>query len=537
MPVPAPTQPSSTGPAAAASRAARRPRRPAGTTSTADSQESSHSVTTGMTSSPADRVPTGDPADRRVVGLADRSDEVSTIGLIEDAPLADRVDPDQLAVAVEDVGCRVDGLAQGVLVREDRRHARCAPHRARRRRRGRPCGGPTRTPGDVGDRIQRPGAPCRSDAEVACSRTVHAATDRARGRHAPATHRLPTCHGHPRPRGLLPSRADRAAGAARLHRRRPREGLPRAPGSRRARRRRDPVDLQPRRGLRRGRQLPRRVPGAEAAARRDARRRRRGARRPAVRPLGARRRRPPVRRRGGLDSMVLGETQIHAQVREALRRAEAEGAAGPTLTGLFHAASRAGRRVRQETSLGAAPDAFVALGADLADEALGGSLGRDGVVVGAGQMAALAVKHLRRRGVGAVRDPEPLARARARAGRADGRRTRRPRRLPDALANADLVVTRDRRRRHVIRRRGRGRDGRPRRSAPGAPRPRRAARRRSRGELRRRRPGLRHRRAARARSPSTTPRPPRDIARAHERSSPRRSTAGCCGGAATSSHP
>src|SRR5204863_8136242 len=79
----------------------------------------------------------------------------------------------------------------------------------------------------------------------------------------------------------------------------------------------------------------------------------------------------------GLDSMVLGETQILAQVRAALRRAQAEGTAGPALTGLFHAASRTGRRVRQETSLGAAPDAFVALGAAIAAEELGGLEGRD----------------------------------------------------------------------------------------------------------------------------------------------------------------
>ena len=70
----------------------------------------------------------------------------------------------------------------------------------------------------------------------------------------------------------------------------------------------------------------------------------------------------------GLDSMVLGETQIHAQVREALRTAEAEGASGPATRSLFHAAARAGRRARAETSLGAAPDAFVALGADLATD-------------------------------------------------------------------------------------------------------------------------------------------------------------------------
>ena len=143
----------------------------------------------------------------------------------------------------------------------------------------------------------------------------------------------------------------------------------------------------------------------------------------------------------GLDSMVLGETQIHAQVREAIRRAEAEGASGPTLTGLFHAAARTGRRVRQETSLGAAPDAFVALGGDLADDVLGGLAGRRAVVVGAGQMAALAIKHLRRRGIGPVRilnrSPE---RARALAERTSSEHGGLGQ-LPGALRDADLVVS------------------------------------------------------------------------------------------------
>ena len=143
----------------------------------------------------------------------------------------------------------------------------------------------------------------------------------------------------------------------------------------------------------------------------------------------------------GLDSMVLGETQIYAQVREALRRAEAEDGAGPALTGLFHAAARAGRRVRQETSLGAAPDAFVSLGADLADAALGGLGGRDVVVVGAGQMAALAVKHLRHRGVGPVRIlNRSLEHARALAERTNAAHGDLDA-LPDALGHADLVVS------------------------------------------------------------------------------------------------
>jgi glutamyl-tRNA reductase len=143
----------------------------------------------------------------------------------------------------------------------------------------------------------------------------------------------------------------------------------------------------------------------------------------------------------GLDSMVIGETQIHAQVREALRTAEAEGASGPAVRSLFHAAGRAGRRARAETSLGAAPDAFVTLGTHLAAEILGDLQGRDVVVVGAGQMAGLAVRHLRERGVGTIRVlNRSLEHARALAERT-GDVYEGLERLPAAIAGADLVVS------------------------------------------------------------------------------------------------
>jgi glutamyl-tRNA reductase len=143
----------------------------------------------------------------------------------------------------------------------------------------------------------------------------------------------------------------------------------------------------------------------------------------------------------GLDSMVLGEPQILAQVREAHRRAEAEHATGPTLTALFHAAARTGRRVRTETNLGAAPDAFIDAGADLADAALGGLEGRTSVVVGAGYMAALAATHLRRRRVGTVRVlNRSVERARTLAERT-GAEPGDLGELPESLVNADLVVS------------------------------------------------------------------------------------------------
>jgi glutamyl-tRNA reductase len=143
----------------------------------------------------------------------------------------------------------------------------------------------------------------------------------------------------------------------------------------------------------------------------------------------------------GLDSMVIGETQIHAQVREALRTAEAEGASGPAMRSLFHAAARAGRRARAETSLGAAPDAFVALGADLAAEQLGDLRGRQVVVVGAGRMAGLAVHHLHGRDVGSIRVlNRSLEHARALAERT-GDDFAGLDRLPAAIGDADLVVS------------------------------------------------------------------------------------------------
>ena len=143
----------------------------------------------------------------------------------------------------------------------------------------------------------------------------------------------------------------------------------------------------------------------------------------------------------GLDSMVLGEPQILSQVREAWRRADAEGAAGPSLASLFQAAARTGRRVRSDTSVGAAPDVFVSAGADLAAEALGGLRGRHAVVVGAGQMSALAVEHVRRRGVATVRIlNRSLERARELAGRTAARHGDLDD-LPDAIAGADLVVS------------------------------------------------------------------------------------------------
>ncbi|HEX2088454.1 MAG TPA: glutamyl-tRNA reductase [Actinomycetota bacterium] len=143
----------------------------------------------------------------------------------------------------------------------------------------------------------------------------------------------------------------------------------------------------------------------------------------------------------GVDSMVLGEPQIFAQVREAYRRAESEGATGPVLAALFRGAVRAGRRVRAETGIGAAPSGFVQAGAGLAESELGELSGKAVAVVGAGAMATLAAKHLVERRVESItvlsRNPD---RAAALAAKVHG--TALPlTEIPTAVSAVDLVVS------------------------------------------------------------------------------------------------
>lgn len=143
----------------------------------------------------------------------------------------------------------------------------------------------------------------------------------------------------------------------------------------------------------------------------------------------------------GLDSMVLGEPQVHAQVRAAFRRAEQEGALGPELRALFGRAVRAGRRVRGETSIGASPSAFVDAGLDLATEHLGGLEGRAAVVVGSGEMGSLAVAALGERGAFPV---VVVSRRRERAERLAKRGGATPatmEELDQALSTAEVIVS------------------------------------------------------------------------------------------------
>jgi glutamyl-tRNA reductase len=101
----------------------------------------------------------------------------------------------------------------------------------------------------------------------------------------------------------------------------------------------------------------------------------------------------------GLDSMVVGESQIVGQVRGALALAQEVGTAGRVLNELAQHALRVGKRARTETAIDQAGRSLVGVGIAHARTELGDLAGRRALVVGAGSMSALTATTLAREGL------------------------------------------------------------------------------------------------------------------------------------------
>jgi glutamyl-tRNA reductase len=100
----------------------------------------------------------------------------------------------------------------------------------------------------------------------------------------------------------------------------------------------------------------------------------------------------------GLDSLVVGEPQILGQVTRALELARGQNTAGPVLNRIFQAAIHAGKRTRTETAISRNPASVSSLAASLSERAVQNISETQVVILGAGEMAELAVEALRKRG-------------------------------------------------------------------------------------------------------------------------------------------
>jgi len=104
----------------------------------------------------------------------------------------------------------------------------------------------------------------------------------------------------------------------------------------------------------------------------------------------------------GLDSLVIGEPQILGQITRSLELARGQNTAGPLLNRLFQAAIHTGKRTRTETAISRNPASVSSLAASLSEHTVHKISESQIVILGAGEMAELAVEALRKRGANRI---------------------------------------------------------------------------------------------------------------------------------------
>ncbi len=143
----------------------------------------------------------------------------------------------------------------------------------------------------------------------------------------------------------------------------------------------------------------------------------------------------------GLDSLVLGEPQILGQVAEAYSLARRHGTAGKIISRLFQTAIYAGKRTRTETAIRHNPGSIASVAVKLIEEVVPDLAAAQVAVLGAGEMAELAVEALRKRGVKQILVVNrTLEKASELAGRWQAESATLES-LPDVLAWADILIT------------------------------------------------------------------------------------------------
>jgi glutamyl-tRNA reductase len=103
-----------------------------------------------------------------------------------------------------------------------------------------------------------------------------------------------------------------------------------------------------------------------------------------------------------LDSMVVGETQITGQYKEAFMKAYEEGAVKKNLSRVMHHGFKCAKRVRNETNISSNPVSVASIAVKKAKEVLGNLGGYTAVVIGAGDTSRIICKHLEKAGVNII---------------------------------------------------------------------------------------------------------------------------------------
>lgn len=141
-----------------------------------------------------------------------------------------------------------------------------------------------------------------------------------------------------------------------------------------------------------------------------------------------------------LDSMVVGEPQILGQVRRAYALAVEAGTAGRVLHRLLHHAFHTAKRVRTETGIGAAAISISYTAVELGRKIFGSLAHRAVLLIGAGEMAELALRHLVKAGASRILVANRTVQRAQQLAAQFGGEAIADERLTEALSQADVVI-------------------------------------------------------------------------------------------------
>lgn len=144
----------------------------------------------------------------------------------------------------------------------------------------------------------------------------------------------------------------------------------------------------------------------------------------------------------GLDSMLIGEAEILAQVKEAYASGRDANSVGEILHKLLREAMSAGKAARSQTRIGEESPSVATAAIELAKKRFGSLEGRSVLVVGAGKMGSTAAKRFRAEGarhVGVL--SRTMERTRKAIEKIGAGEAVEPGRLVEALTQSDIVIT------------------------------------------------------------------------------------------------
>jgi glutamyl-tRNA reductase len=142
-----------------------------------------------------------------------------------------------------------------------------------------------------------------------------------------------------------------------------------------------------------------------------------------------------------LDSMIVGEPQILGQIKEAYRQAAAAKTTGVILNRLLHRTFFVAKRIRTETGIGDRAVSISFAAVEMARKIFGALNGKRVLLIGAGEMAELAVEHLLRHPVAEIFVANrTFENGLALAGRFRGQAIRFEE-IPEHLKKVDIIIS------------------------------------------------------------------------------------------------